>query len=98
MQTAYLLKEEKIQEVLPGFLATLITHLDGLQQPVATGNLPELGKAGHRLKGALLNLGLTELAEIAYTIEQQSSAENQATDYQELMQTLQEKISTFTSR
>jgi HPt (histidine-containing phosphotransfer) domain-containing protein len=98
LHNAYMLSEDKIQEVMPRFLDTLLTHLENLHPPLETNNLSELGRAGHTLKGALLNLGLLELAEIAYTIEKQCNAGDETTDYQAMVKELQLKIRSFTTR
>ena len=95
LHNAYMLDDEKIKDVLPRFLDTLITHLDNLQLPLQKNDLPKLGKAGHTLKGALLNLGLLDLAAIAYDIEKQCTAENRTADYQTLVQRLQREIRSF---
>lgn len=98
LHDAYMLTDEKVAEVLPRFLDTLLTHLEKLDHPLQTNNLDELGKVGHTLKGALLNLGLADLADIAYGIEQQCKVGNTTADYQGMAQQLQEKIRSFTVR
>ncbi len=95
LHNAYMLDDEKIKDVLPRFLDTLIAHLDSLQQPLEAMNLTELGKAGHTLKGALLNLGLLDLADVAYAIEQQCKTEDTTADYQVMVQRLQREIRSF---
>ena len=92
---AYMLSDEKIAIFLPRFLTTLKTHLNNLQQPLQTENLEELSKAAHTLKGALLNLGLKELADIAYHIELQSRAGDETTDYSALFERLCREINSF---
>ncbi|HHB75655.1 MAG TPA: Hpt domain-containing protein [Desulfobulbus sp.] len=92
---AYMLSDEKIDIFLPRFLTTLTTHLDNLQQPLQTRNLAELCKVAHTLKGALLNLGLRELADIAYHIELQSRAGDGTTDYLALVEQLHREINSF---
>ncbi len=93
---AYMLSDEKIEFFLPRFLNTLQEHLVKLQQPLQMNNLKELRKAAHTLKGALLNLGLKELADIAYTIEKAAGAEHSAFDFQALYTQLYDEISSFT--
>ncbi len=92
---AYMLSDEKIEIFLPRFLTTLKTHLDNLQQPLQTKNFEELSKVAHTLKGALLNLGLRELADIAYSIELHSREKNRSIDYQDLFYQLQREINSF---
>jgi len=95
LSRAYMLSDEKIDLFLPRFLTTLQTHLDNLQQPIQRKNLEELSKAAHTLKGALLNLGLRELGDIAYHIELQSRAGDETTDYQALAEQLRREINPF---
>ncbi len=96
MKSCYLLSDDKIRTILPGFLATLENHLSILEEKLAAGEPASLSVAGHTLKGALLNLGLFELAETAYTIEQQSKTGDSSTDYSALVMHLKENISTIT--
>jgi len=98
LHKAYMLSEEKIQEVMPRFLDTLGAHLENIEPPLETNNLSELGKAGHTLKGALLNLGLLNLADIACRIEKQCNAGDETTDYQTMVKELQVEIRSFTAR
>ncbi len=98
LRDAYLLSAEKIEEVLPRFLDTLLSHLDNLDHPLQTDNLQQLGKAGHTLKGALLNLGLLDLADLAFRIEQQCGAEDTTADYAVLVRQLQQEIRSFAVR
>ena len=71
LQTAYLLTEEKTEEMIPVFVATLGDHVERLAALAAAGDLDGLGRAGHAVKGALLNMGLPDLAELARRIELQ---------------------------
>lgn len=69
LRSAYLLSDEKIEAVMPRFLETirkLMSELDALADMKKTD---ALSRAGHAMKGALLNLGLQDLAEKAFTIE-----------------------------
>jgi HPt (histidine-containing phosphotransfer) domain-containing protein len=92
MQNSYLLNEDKINTILPGFLVTLQGHLENVEATLAKGDLASLGVAGHTLKGALLNLGLFELADTAYTIEQQGKKLDTDTDYPALVMYLKKTI------
>ena len=88
-----MLSDDKIDTFMPRFLTTLQTHLDNLQRPVATKNLEELSRAAHTMKGALLNLGLKDLADVAYQLELQSKAGDMASDYQTRAEQLAREIS-----
>jgi len=96
MKSSYLLSDDKINAILPDFLATLETHLSTLEEKMADGERVPLSVAGHTIKGALLNLGLFELADTAYTIEQQSKTVDSNTDYPALVTHLKKSISTIT--
>ena len=63
LQTAYLLSEEKTESMLPIFFATLREHMNRLAHLAADGDMEQLAKASHAVKGALLNIGLMDLAE-----------------------------------
>jgi len=98
MKSSYLLSDEKIAEILPGFLATMKNHLDNLEEKLAKGEPAELGVAGHTIKGALLNLGLFELADTAHIIEQRGKLLDTDTDYITLVDHLKQQISLITNR
>jgi histidine phosphotransfer protein HptB len=63
------LSEEQVSEMLPSFISSLSGHMTSLEKAFATGDLEALGKSGHTIKGAFLNLGLADCAEIALQIE-----------------------------
>ncbi len=95
LKTAYLLNDDKIAAMLPVFITTLRTHVDNLAELAAGEDMQQLSRASHAVKGALLNIGLTELAEIAYTLEKQCRDGNPACDYQALIMQLQSTVSRF---
>lgn len=92
MKRSYLLSEDKINTILPGFLTTLERHLAHLEDRLSKGDLSSLGVAGHTIKGALLNLGLFELADTAYTIEQHGKKLDTDADYPALVTHLKQNI------
>ncbi|PIE64322.1 MAG: hypothetical protein CSA26_08745 [Desulfobacterales bacterium] len=63
------LSDEQMNRMLPELFATLGRHMTNLEEKLKEGDLEQLGRAGHTMKGALLNLGLSQCAEIAYQIE-----------------------------
>nr|WP_321464583.1 Hpt domain-containing protein [uncultured Desulfobulbus sp.] len=95
LKTAYLLSEEKIETMIPIFLDTLHTHMNHLADLAASGDTAQLGQASHAVKGALLNIGLLDLAETAYAIEKQCKSGTGAENYQELISELQYTVSRF---
>ena len=97
MKSSYLLSDDKIDAILPDFLATLKEHLDTLEKKMAEGDSASLAVAGHTLQGALLNLGLFELADTACKIEQQCKlADSCAPDYPAMVNQQKDSISTIT--
>ena len=98
MKSSYLLSDDKINAILPGFLSTLESHLGTLEEKLAEGELSSLGVAGHTIKGALLNLGLFELADTAYKIEQHGKLPDSDIDYPDLVTQLKKSITTITGR
>ncbi len=83
---------EKVLTMLPTFITVLQNHMRSLEQVLEESDLEAIGKAGHGLKGALLNLGLTEFAALAERIEKEGKAGNQDTDYGGLAAALREKL------
>ncbi|HHB75171.1 MAG TPA: Hpt domain-containing protein [Desulfobulbus sp.] len=92
MKRSYLLSDDKINTILPGFLTTLEQHLENLEEKLSQDDPGSLGVAGHTIKGALLNLGLFELAETAYTIEQCGKKLDKGADYPALVTQLKQSI------
>ncbi len=95
LKTSYNLTNEKIESVLPRFLDMLSVHMDKLENIIETGSIEALEKAGHTLKGALLNLGLHDLAQDAFVIEQISRDPNESTDYSMVVAKLKAEIDVF---
>lgn len=69
LSSAYLLADHRIEAVMPGFLATVNKLMSELDAMDMTQKNDALSRTGHAMKGALLNLGLRELADKAFSIE-----------------------------
>jgi len=69
LKDAYLLSDAKAAAMLPVFIATLQSHVNQLTALAGNGDIRQLGHAGHAIKGALLNVGLTDLAKTAHALE-----------------------------
>lgn len=82
----------QIEQMLPAFIDALDTHLKDLDTALVSCNLKTIGKAGHKIKGACLNLGLVECAQIALIIEEKGKAGDADTDFQKLAHDLHSKI------
>jgi HPt (histidine-containing phosphotransfer) domain-containing protein len=98
LKTAYLLNEEKTAAMIPVFVNTLRSHVERLAELATHGDLQQLGQASHAVKGALLNMGLAELAQTAYSIEKQCRAGDSTFDYLARVTELQHQISLFTEK
>ena len=71
MQESYLLDAKQVEEVLPRFLGTLFQYMHKLETLEQEGDAAALAKTSHAVRGALLNLGLLDLAEYVREEEQQ---------------------------
>ena len=65
----YKLTEDKIDFLLNGLKGSLQAEMSKAQTAASQNDLPSLAHAAHSMKGALLNLGLAEWAELARSIE-----------------------------
>jgi histidine phosphotransfer protein HptB len=88
----YQLSVEKIATMLPTFITVLQNHMKSMEKVLEVGEPEGLGKEGHTMKGALLNLGLGDIAEIAETIETEGKAGNRNIDYVDLVAQLRAKL------
>jgi HPt (histidine-containing phosphotransfer) domain-containing protein len=86
------LPSEQIDMLLPSFISTLGTHMQNLQRALDENNPASIGKVGHTIKGAFLNLGLEDCADIALCIEERGKAGDHAADYKQLVEDLRRKI------
>ena len=96
----YLLKQfslqpEQADNLLPELLAALSGHIDNLETALQGNDPALLGKAAHTIKGALLNLGLQECADIACSVEKNGKAGQKDVDYQALVQSIREKLDRY---
>jgi histidine phosphotransfer protein HptB len=82
------LGDEQINIMLPDFITTLEGHMDKLENALQSGDLESLGKSGHTMKGALVNLGFHQLAELAYQIEESGKKGDDTLDYSSIIKTL----------
>ena len=97
MKSSYLLNDEKINTILPDFLAALENHMKTLEEKMSEGAEPaSIDVAAHTVKGALLNLGLFELADTAYKIEQKGKQAEIDSDCPSLIAQLKNGITTIT--
>jgi HPt (histidine-containing phosphotransfer) domain-containing protein len=95
LKTDYLLSDEKIATMIPVFIKTLRTHVDRLAELAAGDDMQQLSRASHAVKGALLNMGLADLAQTAHTLEKQCKNGDTTFDYRALIAELQNTVSRF---
>lgn len=86
------LSQEQIDEMLPLFVETIHSHMKKLEETVQENDYVAMKKMGHTMKGALLNLGVTELADLAFQIESCSVEESDVTKCKDLVESLKVKI------
>ncbi len=86
------LPAEQIETMLPSFIMTLSGHMQSLEEALEENNPLLLGKIGHTIKGAFLNLGLEDCAQIALHIEERGKADDHTTNYKQLVEDLRQKI------
>lgn len=86
------LQNDQIEMMLPSFLATLNSHMQNLEEALEQNNPVLLGKAGHTIKGAFLNLGLGECATVALRIEERGKQGDLSVDYRSLVKDLRMRI------
>ncbi len=83
---------EQLEMMIPGFISTLETHMRNLNEALLENDPQLLGRAGHTIKGAFLNLGLEDCALIALQIEEKGKAGDEETDFKALVEKLRLKI------
>ena len=92
------LSEEQISGMLPSFMTTLAGHMANLEKALDSGDLGVLGKSGHTIKGAFLNLGLKDCADIALQIERHGKDGDPSVDYAQMVTKLREKVDLITNK
>jgi len=86
------LPEDKVDAMLPAFLTTLQNHMKNIEDALGANDPATIGRMGHALKGALLNFGLDDMADIANMIEDEGKSGNSGADFSGMVQRLKEKL------
>lgn len=81
LEIKFKLPKEQIEQMMPSFIDTLQSHMVNLQDALCQNDLRLLGRAGHTIKGAFLNLGLEECAFLAQQIEKAGKSGDLTVDY-----------------
>jgi len=92
LEEQFNLPAEQIEMLLPSFIATLGSHMRNLEDALQENNPASIGKVGHTIKGAFLNLGLEDCASIALRIEERGKAGDHATNFKQLVEDLRVKL------
>jgi histidine phosphotransfer protein HptB len=82
------LRIDQVDSMMPSFIDTLGTHMSNLEDALADKDLDSLGKFGHTIKGAFLNLGMDDCAQIALVIEEKGRKGGNLTELINLMASL----------
>lgn len=83
---------EQVSEMMPNFITALSSHMSKLDSALQSGDLEILGRAGHTMKGALLNLGLHDCVGIALEIEQKGRSQDESADYRAMLDDLRKNL------
>lgn len=83
---------EQVDMMLPSFIATLGTHMCNLENALEQNDIVLLGKVGHTIKGAFLNLGLQDCAQIALAIEEKGRQGGSPADFRQLVEDLRFRV------
>ena len=86
------LEEEKVVSMLPVFLTTLQNHMQNLEKALESKDPEIIGRQGHALKGALLNLGIDDMADTAHLIEVEGKSGNSKADFAGMVNHLKENL------
>ena len=86
---------EQIDSLMPSFIATLGKHMHGLEQALAEEDAQRIGKAGHTIKGAFLNLGMGECAKVAMDIEEKGRNNGPIHELRSLIEKLRKQLSSL---
>jgi HPt (histidine-containing phosphotransfer) domain-containing protein len=86
------LPDEQVGEMMPKFVVALSSHMEKIESALQSGDRVALGKSGHTMKGALLNLGLFESAELAKLIELKGKENDESVDFQGLVKKLRNTL------
>jgi HPt (histidine-containing phosphotransfer) domain-containing protein len=89
------LPDEQIEVMMPEFKKTLAQHINSLTSALRQDNLIALKDAAHTIKGALLNLGFSDSAQLAQKIETESGAGNTLIDYASLIDKIRTSVFSF---
>lgn len=95
LEKQFNLPEAQVLSMLPAFVDTLSSHMQRLEDALQENNLINIARAAHTIKGALLNLGLSEFAESALQIELGARNFDDTLDYPELIASLRQMVNTL---
>lgn len=85
-------EQDEIIKMLPAFYTAVLEYQDNLSDAIQSKDMEQISRAAHRLKGALLNLGLSSCAEHAYSIEKSAILLDANFDFQALSRCLDHNL------
>ena len=74
LKDAFDMSDDEARDVLEEYLAMLRESCGKAKAAYAAGDLEELGKIGHSIKGCAMNSGHEEMRSAAYSLEQGGKA------------------------
>ncbi|MDH5298675.1 MAG: response regulator, partial [Desulfobulbaceae bacterium] len=84
---------ERVDMLFDSFRQTLAGYIADAEKALTDGDTASLRLAAHSLKGGLLNMGLSEWAELAYQLERDAQKGEIAPTHSDLLQEMQTGIS-----
>lgn len=77
-------EQGEIEMMLPSFYKAIFEYQDDLALSIEAEKMEPIARAAHKLKGALLNLGLFTCADFALSIEKSAKLGDAGFDYEGL--------------
>ena len=94
MSQTYRLDDDKINEIVSATCEQMANHFNEAKNLIDQNNLEALTIAAHKIKGCLLNIGLNDLAEIAFDIESNARTGEKQGNYHQLLLEIKERFPT----
>ena len=87
------LPEDQIEPLLTPFFLAISEYQEELENAIKIGENESIAKVAHKYKGALLNLGMKQAANLAQNIEHAAKEQQVLSYYQQVTIQLAEMIS-----
>ena len=83
----------QLDKMIPTIIQTLTDYMAELDKAAESGSLEEIGRISHMMKGALLNSGLLDSAELAREIEIKAKAGAEQTEFKTIISAFNAQLS-----